>query len=280
MKSHIVLDCAGKRSATPLSEPGRRRREEPLNFNGMNESRHLDPYKPEKLCPRCALPAQSKTWRSLVALFCFILLPSTFSLSALGQNYSIDWYKIAGGGGTSTNGQYGLSGTIGQPDAGGAMTNGYYSLTGGFWSLYAVPTPGTPPLTLTYAGNTVTVSWAYPSTDWVLQQGSSLTGNWSDSTGVTNNGTINYLTLSRPTGIIFFRLIYVVQTTGAPTLTIILNPQPRAIIVSWPYPSTGWTLQTNNNLATGTWGNYLGAVVNNSVTNSPPTGTVFFRLKQ
>ena len=26
--------------------------------------------------------------------------------------------------------------------------------------------------------------------------------------------------------------------------------------------------------------NYLGTVVNNSATNSPPTGTVFFRLKQ
>jgi len=44
--------------------------------------------------------------------------------------------------------------------------------------------------------------------------------------------------------------------------------------------ATGWTLQTNNNLSTGTWGNYLGAVVNNSATNSPPTGTEFFRLKQ
>ncbi len=30
----------------------------------------------------------------------------------------------------------------------------------------------------------------------------------------------------------------------------------------------------------GTWGNYFGLVVNNSATNSPPTGNVFFRLKQ
>ena len=217
---------------------------------------------------------QSKTWRIIGAAFTCLL----FISSGFAQNYSIDWYKIAGGGGTSTNGQYGLSGTIGQLDAGGAMTNGYYSLTGGFWSLYAVSTPGTPPLTITYAGNAVTVSWAYPSTDWVLQQSSSLTGNWSDSMGITNNGTINYLTLSMPTGILFFRLIYVVQTVGAPTLTITFNPQPRAIIVSWPYPSTGWTLQTNNNLATGTWGNYAGSVNNNSVTNSPLAGNLFFRL--
>jgi len=44
--------------------------------------------------------------------------------------YSINWYKIAGGGGTSTGGTYQVSGTIGQPDASGAMTGGNYSLTG------------------------------------------------------------------------------------------------------------------------------------------------------
>jgi uncharacterized repeat protein (TIGR03803 family) len=51
-------------------------------------------------------------------------------------------------------------------------------------------------------------------------------------------------------------------------------------IVSWPSPVTGWTLQTNNNLVTGTWGNYAGSVSNNSVTNSPPRGNIFFRLMQ
>ena len=126
--------------------------------------------------------------------------------SALAQSYSIDWYKIAGGGGTSTGGVYSVSGTIGQPDASGAMTGGNYSFTGGFWSLYAVQTPGAPTLTITHVGNQA--------------------------------------------------------------------------IVSWDPSVTGWTLQTNNNLATGTWGNYTGTVVNNSVTNAPPTGNLFFRLKQ
>ena len=51
------------------------------------------------------------------------------------QSYSIDWYKVAGGGGTSTGGTYSVSGTIGQHDAGGPMTGGSYSLTGGFWAL-------------------------------------------------------------------------------------------------------------------------------------------------
>jgi hypothetical protein len=128
------------------------------------------------------------------------------ALKLCAQQYSVDWYKIAGGGGASTGGVYAVSGTVGQHDAGGAMVGGNYSLTGGFWSLFAVQTPGAPLLTITYSGNQAIISWS-PSV-------------------------------------------------------------------------TGWTLQTNSDLATGTWGNYLGQVVNNNATNSPPKGNVFFRLKQ
>ena len=42
-------------------------------------------------------------------------------------SYSIDWFTIDGGGGTSTGGVYSVSGTIGQPDASGAVTGGNYS---------------------------------------------------------------------------------------------------------------------------------------------------------
>ncbi len=90
------------------------------------------------------------------------------------QQYSIDWYKIAGGGGTSTGGVYSVSGTIGQHDAGGPMTGGNYSLTGGFWALISVvQTPGAPTLYISHAGNTVTVYWQDVS-DWSLQQVSNL----------------------------------------------------------------------------------------------------------
>lgn len=68
------------------------------------------------------------------------ILSALVTLSAYAQ-YSIDWYTIDGGGGTSTGGLYSISGTIGQPDAGETMTGGTYSLTGGFWSLVAVQTP-------------------------------------------------------------------------------------------------------------------------------------------
>jgi hypothetical protein len=135
-------------------------------------------------------------------LLLVVLLP----VISFAQQYSIDWYKVGGGGGTSTGGVYSVSGTIGQQDAGGPMTGGGYSVTGGFWALYAVQTPGAPLLTITYFGNQA--------------------------------------------------------------------------VVSWPSAISGWTLQTNNNLSIGTWGNYLGMVVNNNVTNSSPRGNLFFRLTQ
>ncbi len=145
--------------------------------------------------------------RSALLYFCFLL--SAFCFRAWGQSYSIDWYKIAGGGGTSTNGQYAITGTIGQPDAGGAMTGGNYSLTGGFWSLISVAqTPGAPTLFISHSGATVTVYWQNVS-GWALQQNNNLAmpANWSASVGVmTSNGT-NYLNVVSPMGNLFFRLM-------------------------------------------------------------------------
>lgn len=129
---------------------------------------------------------------------------------ACAQNYSIDWYKIAGGGGTSTGGVYSVSGTIGQHDAGGPMTGGNYSITGGFWSLVAaVQMPGAPLLTVFHtATNTVVVSWPAPSTGFSLQQSPSLNGpNWSNvSASPTVVGGQNQVIVSPPVGNDFFRL--------------------------------------------------------------------------
>ena len=61
-----------------------------------------------------------------------IVCAGLFAMNAVAQNYSIDWYKFAGGGGTSTGEVYSVSGTIGRPGAGGPMTGGNYSVTGGF----------------------------------------------------------------------------------------------------------------------------------------------------
>ena len=140
------------------------------------------------------------------------LLLFNLLLPAIGfaQPYSIDWYKIAGGGGASTGGVYAVSGTIGQPDAGVAMTGGNYSLTGGFWALIAVvQTPGAPTLYITESGNTVTIYWQAAS-GWTLQQNNNLTNlvNWSASGGVTALNGTNYLNITSPTGNMFFRLTH------------------------------------------------------------------------
>ena len=125
------------------------------------------------------------------------------------QQYTIDWHKIAGGGGTSTGSVYSVSGTIGQPDVSSAMSGGGYSLTGGFWSLISVvQTAGLPTLTVTHSGNTVTVSW--PATgSYTLQQNGNLatSGGWATSgySISTANGT-NSITITSATGNLFFRL--------------------------------------------------------------------------
>src|ERR1700683_5018613 len=92
--------------------------------------------------------------RALATLFL-----AASALATHAQSYSINWYKIAGGGGVSTNATYQLSGTIGQPDASPSMTGGNFSLTGGFWSLTAVQTLGAPLLTIVYTKNQAIVSW-------------------------------------------------------------------------------------------------------------------------
>ena len=104
--------------------------------------------------------------------------------------YSIDWYKVAGGGGTSTGGVYSVSGTIGQPDAGGPLTNGQYAVTGGFWVLpLAVQTTNAPTLTIVPAApGFATIAWSPASPGFVLQETLGLSpANWTNAiSGVTN----------------------------------------------------------------------------------------------
>jgi hypothetical protein len=144
--------------------------------------------------------------------FCCIASAAIFALlisfATSAQQYSINSYKVAGGGGTSTNSRYSVTGTIGQHDAGGAMSGGNYSVTGGFWNVISlVQTTGAPVLHLSRSGNTVTVYWQAVS-GWNLQQNNnlSLSANWSASGGATTSNGTNYLNVINPSGNLFFRL--------------------------------------------------------------------------
>ena len=141
-----------------------------------------------------------KTW--------FLLLGLVLPAIGYAQNYSVDWYKVAGGGGTSTSAVYSVSGTIGQPDAGGPMSGGTFAVTGGFWALInVVQTPGAPTLNISHSGNVVTVYWQDVA-GWNLQQNGNLTtpAGWSPNSSATLIGGTNYLSLTNPAGNLFFRL--------------------------------------------------------------------------
>ncbi len=141
----------------------------------------------------------------MVLIGVVMLLPAT----SFCQSYSINWYKVAGGGGTSTNGQYSLSGTIGQPDASGALSGGGYTVVGGFWSIISViQTVGAPNLLVTHTGNSVIVSW--PDTgSYTLQQNTNVANpaGWVTSSYPINLVSGSYsITVVSPTGNLFFRL--------------------------------------------------------------------------
>ena len=128
---------------------------------------------------------------------------------AQSTNYSIPWHTIAGGGGTSSGGNYTVSGTIGQHST-ATMSGGAYSLTGGFWSIIAaIQTPGSPLLTVKLTGKQAMISWAAPASgSFVLEASPSLgAGGWtvSPATLSTNNGVVS-VTVPTGSGYQFFRL--------------------------------------------------------------------------
>lgn len=141
--------------------------------------------------------------RLFVVLYLFTAL---LTGQAMAQDYSIDWYTIDGEGGTSTNGQYSLTGNIGQTDASGSMTNGQYSLTGGFWMLPAVvQEPGAPTLTVVPAApGFALISWSPNTPGFVLQESLTL-----DPPAWTNSpsGSSNPVTVPTTLGTKVYRLL-------------------------------------------------------------------------
>ncbi len=149
-----------------------------------------------------------KNYLAIAILGAALVLPRAVQ----AQNYSINWYTIGGGGGTSTGtsgtNTYSISGTIGQP-ATATMSGGNYSLTGGFWSILAVvQTPGSPLLNITRSGSQAILSWEAPATGFVLQQSSGLAPNsWTTSSAIlTTNSTNVTVTVNVTNGYQFFRL--------------------------------------------------------------------------
>ena len=79
----------------------------------------------------------------------------------------------------------------------------------------------------------------------------------------------------------FWSLLSVVQTPGSPLLSISMTSSNTAL-VSWPSPSTGWTLQqSTNSLVSVNWSNTPAPADNGTIRYlivNPPTGNRFYRL--
>ena len=140
-----------------------------------------------------------------------VLWAFLLSQPAAAQTYSIDWFKLAGGGGTSTSAVYSISATIAQHDAGTEMTNNsaLYSIISGFWAVYALQIPGAPRLRIFLtANNAAVVAWPAPSTGWTPQMSTNLAStNWQVPIQTINVvGNENQIIVSPPIGESFFRL--------------------------------------------------------------------------
>jgi hypothetical protein len=172
----------------------------------MRHSEYLRPKSKETAMTKAQTMAAARSRRLKVGIS---LAFGAWSLviPAHGQ-YSIDWHKIAGGGGASTSGVYQVNGTIGQVDAGSTMTNGQFSLQGGYWVLpQAIQIEGAPTLTINPASpGFATISWAPNTAGFVLQETWSLSPpNWTNSPSgslnpvtIGTDGTARYFRLHKP----------------------------------------------------------------------------------
>ena len=127
----------------------------------------------------------------------------------MAQNYSVNWHVVAAGGGVSTNFQYAVSGTIGQP-AVGHLTGGPYAIDGGFWAFATVvQTAGAPLLSIRVtATNTIVLSWPSQPEGFILQSTANLAAmNWETvPLTASDDGTTKTLVMIPSFGSQNFRL--------------------------------------------------------------------------
>ncbi len=129
-------------------------------------------------------------------------------VATVPAQFSVDWSRVSGGGGTSAGGTFSVSGTIGQPAA-GAMSGGSFSLQGGYWSGFvAVQTAGAPTLTIRPDGASIVVSWETGDAGFVLEQTASLTTPaWAAvPASPVVNGNQRSVTFTPGGGAVFLRL--------------------------------------------------------------------------
>ena len=149
------------------------------------------------------------TLRLALAVLTVTLLMSGLSF-ARGQSANASAFTLDGGGGTSSGGEYEITGSIGQMELGSVMSGGDFEVSGEFLAMMVtVPGPDGTALTISVTPqNLVVLSWASDGTDLVLQQSSNLSApNWT-VVGITpaDDGLTKSVTLPLTMGNKFFRL--------------------------------------------------------------------------
>lgn len=127
-------------------------------------------------------------------------------------------------------------------------------------------------------------AWAQYSIDWHTMDGGGgvSTGSVytvSGTIGQPDTGTMSGGTYSISGG--FWSFVAAVQTPGGPWLRVI-RTTTNAVVVAWPNPSTGFTLQQNSDLTSGAWTNTITTPIivgdEKQLIVAPPVGNRFYRL--
>ncbi len=140
--------------------------------------------------PSCSKKAAAAPWLRAALCAAWMLFPGLLT----AQDFGIDWFATAGGGGDSSGGDFELIATIGQPDA-GDLLGGDFTITGGFWSIVTVVVTQTAPsLSVSLVQGSVIVSWPDSgSAGFVLEETAALANpsTWTpvNATVQTSDGT-------------------------------------------------------------------------------------------
>ena len=136
-----------------------------------------------------------------------------FGLSPTSESLPVEpAVLLSGGGGTSTNGAFSVTGTIGQPDSGAKLAGGNYSVEGGFWSVAViVQTPGAPLLSLTHLRDSGILFFSWPVTpeNYSLESTPLLgpSGAWTPvSASVQEGSQYRSISLPQQSGQRYYRL--------------------------------------------------------------------------
>jgi hypothetical protein len=148
-----------------------------------------------------------RTLVSLSGLALMALVPVAHAQR--GGSYDLSWHTLDGAGGICSGGQFGVHGTVGQPDASAPSVGGPFTLTGGFWTGLAEVGPV---LKIAPASGSVIISWPASAVGFRLEHCDAL-GHTPHATRWTSNSSPAFIfgedkvVVEPAVGIRFYRLV-------------------------------------------------------------------------